>query len=84
MTVGDRIQIVDLSRKRERRRVSGDSRVDFLRGHWRNNIRRLTVGESNDATFLSAKGQMHGERQVICPAVTGTSRTAERIFSLDD
>jgi folate-binding protein YgfZ len=60
--------IADLSGTRNRLRVSGAERVEFLHGQCTNEIRRLHVGESCYAAFLNAKGKMRGEGQVICVA----------------
>lgn len=58
--------VVDLSRERQRLRVAGEDRVDFLHGQCTNDIRRLAVGESCYAAFLNARGKMRGEGHIIC------------------
>jgi folate-binding protein YgfZ len=60
--------IADLSGARNRLRVTGADRVEFLHGQCTNEIRRLRAGESCYAAFLNAKGKMRGEGQVICLA----------------
>jgi folate-binding protein YgfZ len=60
--------IADLSGTRNRLRVMGADRVEFLHGQCTNEIRRLRTGESCYAAFLNAKGKMRGEGQVICLA----------------
>lgn len=60
--------IADVSATRNRLRVSGADRVDFLHGQCTNEIRRLRAGESCYAAFLNAKGKMRGEGQAICLA----------------
>jgi len=63
--VNDIIGIADISASRQRLRVSGDDRADFLHGQCTNDIKRLAVGESCYAAFLNAKGKMRGEGQII-------------------
>jgi folate-binding protein YgfZ len=58
--------IADLSVVRNRLRVTGADRVEFLHGQCTNDIRRLRAGENCCAAFLNAKGKMRGEGQVIC------------------
>jgi folate-binding protein YgfZ len=58
--------IADLSATRNRLRVSGADRVEFLHGQCTNDIKRLAVGESCYAAFLNAKGKMRGEGHIIC------------------
>jgi folate-binding protein YgfZ len=60
--------IADLSAVRNRLRVTGADRVEFLHGQCTNDIRRLRTGESCYVAFLNAKGKMRGEGQVICLA----------------
>ncbi|HXI83066.1 MAG TPA: glycine cleavage T C-terminal barrel domain-containing protein [Verrucomicrobiae bacterium] len=60
--------IVDLSSLRERLRITGADRVEFLQGQCTNDIKRLQPGQSCYAAFLNAKGKMRGEGQVICLA----------------
>ena len=57
--------IADLSAVRNRLRVTGADRVEFLHGQCTNDIRRLRMGESCYVAFLNAKGKMRGEGQVI-------------------
>jgi folate-binding Fe-S cluster repair protein YgfZ len=61
--VGERQGVSDVSHKRDRLRVSGDGRVNFLHGQCTNDIQRLAAGESCCAAFLNAKGRMRGEGQ---------------------
>jgi tRNA-modifying protein YgfZ len=60
------IGIADITASRQRLRVSGDDRVEFLHGQCTNDIKRLQPGQSCYATFLNAKGKMRGEGQIIC------------------
>jgi folate-binding protein YgfZ len=64
--VNSKTRVVDLSAARNRLRVSGTDRVDFLQGQCTNDIKRLGPGDSCYAAFLNAKGKMRGEGQVIC------------------
>jgi folate-binding protein YgfZ len=68
MTADPAIQVANLSGERERLRISGCDRVDFLHGQCTNDIRRLAVGEGCYAAFLNAKGKMRGEGHIICLA----------------
>jgi folate-binding Fe-S cluster repair protein YgfZ len=61
--VGERQGVADVSDKRDRQRVSGDDRVNFLHGQCTNDFVRLAVGESCCAAFLNAKGRMRGAGQ---------------------
>ena len=65
MTADRKLQIANLSGDRERLRVTGDDRVDFLHGQCTNDVKRLAVGESCYAAFLDAKGKMRGEGHII-------------------
>jgi folate-binding protein YgfZ len=58
--------IADLSRERERLRLSGEDRVSFLQGQCTNDVARLEVGENCYAAFLNAKGKMRGEGHIVC------------------
>jgi aminomethyltransferase len=60
--------IADLSAARNRLRITGVDRVEFLHGQCTNDIKRLAVGDSCYAAFLNAKGKMRGEGHVICQA----------------
>src|SRR5690349_21003264 len=60
--------IADLSEARNRLRVTGADRVEFLHGQCTNDINGLQLGQSCYAAFLNAKGKMRGEGQVICLA----------------
>jgi aminomethyltransferase len=60
--------IADISAVRNRLRVSGADRVEFLHGQCTNDIKRLDVGETCYAAFLNAKGKMRGEGCVMCQA----------------
>jgi tRNA-modifying protein YgfZ len=66
--VSSTTRIADLSATRNRLRVLGVDRVDFLHGQCTNDIKRLQPGQSCYAAFLNAKGKMRGEGQVICLA----------------
>jgi aminomethyltransferase len=56
----------DISALRNRLRVTGADRVEFLHGQCTNDIKRLAVGETCYAAFLNAKGKMRGEGYVMC------------------
>jgi folate-binding protein YgfZ len=58
--------IADLSRERARLRVTGADRVAFLHGQCTNDIKKLGVGQSCYAAFLTAKGKMRGEGHIVC------------------
>ena len=58
--------IANLSGTRNRLRVTGADRVEFLHGQCTNGIKQLQPGQSCYAAFLNAKGKMRGEGQVIC------------------
>lgn len=60
------MSIADLSRDRQRLRISGVDRVDFLQGQCTNDVRKLRPGQSCYATFLNAKGKMRGDAYVVC------------------
>jgi folate-binding protein YgfZ len=60
--------VADVSHERERLRITGVDRVDFLQGQCTNDITRVGAGESCYAAFLNAKGRMRGEGHVICLA----------------
>jgi folate-binding protein YgfZ len=64
--VNDIIGIADISASRQRLRVSGGDRVEFLHGQCTNDIKRLQLGHSCYAAFLNAKGRMRGEGHIIC------------------
>jgi hypothetical protein len=53
--------IGDVSRERDRLRISGGDRVSFLQGQCTNDVARLGAGEDCYAAFLNAKGKMRGE-----------------------
>src|SRR5712691_2732341 len=55
----------DLSRERERLRITGDGRVDSLHGQCTNDIERLALEQSCCAAFLTAKGKMRGEGYIV-------------------
>jgi folate-binding protein YgfZ len=59
------IGIADISASRQRLRVSGGDRVEFLHGQCTNDIKRLATGESCYAAFLNAKGKIRGEGHII-------------------
>jgi folate-binding protein YgfZ len=63
--VNGTIGIADISASRQRLRVSGGDRVEFLHGQCTNDIKRLVVGGSCYAAFLNAKGKMRGEGHII-------------------
>lgn len=58
--------IADLSAARARLRVTGADRVAFLHGQCTNNVKKLMAGQSCYAAFLTAKGKMRGEGEIIC------------------
>lgn len=58
--------IADLSALRNRLRVTGVDRVEFLHGQCTNDIKRLGVGDTCYAAFLNAKGKMRGEGHILC------------------
>ncbi len=60
--------IADLSATRNRVRVTGADRAEFLHGQCTNDIKGLDVGEICYAAFLNAKGKMRGEGYIICQA----------------
>ncbi len=64
--MSDGTLIADISAVRNRLRVTGADRVEFLHGQCTNDIKRLVVGETCYAAFLNAKGKMRGEGYVIC------------------
>jgi folate-binding protein YgfZ len=64
--MGSGPQIADLCTARNRLRVSGADRVEFLHGQCTNDIKRLGAGDTCYAAFLNAKGKMRGEGHVIC------------------
>jgi folate-binding protein YgfZ len=66
--MNDGPMIADLSAARSRLRVTGADRVEFLHGQCTNDIKKLGVGHTCYAAFLSAKGKMRGEGHVICQA----------------
>ena len=59
-------RIYDSSRERERLRLLGSDRTDFLHGQCTNDVQRLQPGQSCYAAFLNAKGKMRGEGHIIC------------------
>ena len=64
--MSDGTLIADISAARNRLRVTGVDRVEFLHGQCTNDIKRLSIGETCYAAFLNAKGKMRGEGYVIC------------------
>jgi len=66
--VNSKTRVADLSATRNRLRLSGADRVEFLQGQCTNDIKRLRDGESCYAAFLNAKGKMRGEGHIICTA----------------
>jgi len=66
--MSDGPRIADISAMRNRLRVTGADRVEFLHGQCTNDIKRLSVGGTCYAAFLNAKGKMRGEGHVICQA----------------
>jgi folate-binding Fe-S cluster repair protein YgfZ len=52
--------IADISAARNRLRVTGADRVEFLHGQCTNDIKRLGARETCYAAFLDAKGKMQG------------------------
>jgi folate-binding protein YgfZ len=57
--------IACLSDERERLRVTGADRMTFLQGQCTNDVAKLKAGESCYAAFLTAKGKMRGEGNII-------------------
>jgi glycine cleavage system aminomethyltransferase T len=49
--------VADLSRKRERWRISGDDRVGFLQGQCANDVQKLALGQSCYAAFSPRLGK---------------------------
>jgi folate-binding protein YgfZ len=83
--------IADLSGRRNRLRVTGVDRVEFLHGQSTNDIQRLQPGQSCYAAFLNAKGKMRGEGQVIClgdafllEVSTGLAPSLEKFIITED
>lgn len=66
--MGSEPLIADISPTRNRLRVTGPDRVEFLHGQCTNDIKRLGAGDTCYAAFLNAKGKMRGEGHVICRA----------------
>jgi folate-binding protein YgfZ len=64
--MGNEPLIADISAARNRLRITGADRVEFLHGQCTNDIKRLTVGDNCYAAFLDARGKMRGEGHVIC------------------
>ncbi len=60
--------VADLSAVRIRLRVTGADRVAFLHGQCTNDIKRLRPGEHCYAAFLTAKGKMRGDADIVCLA----------------
>ena len=60
-TVGEGQGVADVSRERDRLRVSGEDRVSFLQGQCTNDVARLDVGENCYAAFLNARVKTRGE-----------------------
>jgi folate-binding protein YgfZ len=58
--------IADLSALRNRLRVTGADRVEFLHGQCTNDIKHLRAGDNCYAAFLNAKGKMRGEGHILC------------------
>ena len=58
--------VADLSVVRERLRVTGTDRVQFLQGQCTNDIQKLSAGQCCYGAFLTAKGKMRGEGHVMC------------------
>jgi len=57
--------IARLSAGRTRLWVTGADRVSFLQGQCTNDVKKLEEGQSCYAAFLTAKGKMRGEGQII-------------------
>ena len=64
--MGNEPLIADISRARNRLRVTGADRVEFLHGQCTNDIKRLAAGDNCYAAFLNVKGKMRGEGHLIC------------------
>jgi folate-binding protein YgfZ len=65
-TVGEGQGVADVSRERDRLRLSGEDRVSFLQGQCTNDVAQLGAGENCYAAFLNAKGKMRGEGHIVC------------------
>lgn len=59
-------RVADLTKVRKRWRVTGADRVAFLHGQCTNDIKRLKPGEHCYAAFLTAKGKMRGDADIVC------------------
>lgn len=59
-------QVLELTSQRKRLRVSGNDRVAFLHGQCTQDIKRLRPGASCYAAFLTAKGKMRGDADILC------------------
>jgi folate-binding protein YgfZ len=60
------MRVADLTAVRRRWWVRGADRVAFLHGQCTNDIRRLRPGEHCYAAFLTPKGKMRGDADVVC------------------
>ena len=58
--------IANISTARNRLRVTGADRVEYLHGQCTNDIERLAAGDNCYAAFLNAKGKLRGEGHIIC------------------
>ena len=61
-------RVMDLSATRRRLQVTGADRVAFLHGQCTNDIKRLQPGAHCYAAFLSPKGKMRGDAEIVCLA----------------
>jgi len=60
------VRVADLTTVRRRWWVRGADRVAFLHGQCTNDIRRLRPGQHCYAAFLTAKGKMRGDADIVC------------------
>jgi tRNA-modifying protein YgfZ len=89
--MGDGPLIADITAVRNRLRITGADRVEFLHGQCTNDIKKLGVGETCYAAFLNAKGKMRGEGHVICQSdaflletSTGLAQSLEKFIITED
>lgn len=59
-------RVFDLSAIRHRLRVGGADRVTFLHGQCTNDIKRMQPGDHCYAAFLTPKGKMRGDGDIVC------------------
>jgi folate-binding protein YgfZ len=83
--------IANISAARNRLRVTGADRVEFLHGQCTNDIKCLTVGDNCYAAFLNAKGKLRGEGHILClsdafllETSPGMARSLEKFIITED